>query len=182
VLISLRRRRAQAERMNEIVTLFHTLTTGVYVVGVSDGAVRDAFTAASITQVSYQPLLLSLAINPEHASYKLLLAGKGWTVSVLRRDQIEWARRFGIQSPQGVDKMQGVKWESAGSGAPFLKEALAYFECRLVAEHAAGDHRIVLGQVVAGAVLMPESNAKPLVYADTGNLDQSAPLYPTSFT
>ena len=168
--------------MNEIWTLFHTLTTGVYIVGVSDGSVRDAFTAASVTQVSYQPLLLSFAINPEHASYKLLLAGKGWTVSVLHRDQIEWARRFGTESPQGVDKMQGVKWESAGSGLPFLKEALAYFDCRLVAEYAAGDHRLVLGKVVAGAVLSAEPDAKPLIYADTGNLDQSAALYPASFT
>jgi flavin reductase (DIM6/NTAB) family NADH-FMN oxidoreductase RutF len=166
--------------MSDIATLFRKLTTGVYVIGVSDGSAHDAFTAACVMQVSYQPLQLSLAINPEHASYKLLLAGRAWTVSVLRSDQIEWARRFGTETPQGTDKMHGVAWGSAGSGVPYLKEALAYFDCRMVADYAGGDHRIVLGRVVGGAVLATE--ARPLIYAETGNLDQSAALYPTSFT
>jgi flavin reductase (DIM6/NTAB) family NADH-FMN oxidoreductase RutF len=168
--------------MSEMVALFRTLTTGVYVIGVSDGSVRDAFTAASVTQVSYQPLLLAFAINPEHASYKLLLAGKAWTISVLHRDQIEWARRFGTPSAHGVDKMQGMQWGSTESGVPFLQQSLAYFDCRLEAEYAAGDHRILVGKVVAGAVLTSEANARPLIYADTGNLDQSAALYPVGFT
>ena len=48
--------------------LFRRLTNGLYVVGVAHGDRRDAFTAAWITQVSFQPLLLALSINPTHAS------------------------------------------------------------------------------------------------------------------
>lgn len=172
---------AQTRAMNEIAALFRTLTSGVYVVGVGDGTVQDAFTAASIVQVSYRPLLLMLAINPAHASYKLLQAGKAWTVSVLRQDQIEWARRFGTHFSTPMDKMQGVAWSTAKSGRPYLQQALAYFDCKLTADHPAGDHRLVLGLVVAGAVLAPDSEAK-LISAETGNLDQSEALYPTHFT
>jgi flavin reductase (DIM6/NTAB) family NADH-FMN oxidoreductase RutF len=135
-----------------------------------------------VRTVSYRPLLLSLAINPQHASYELLLAGKAWTVSVLRENQIEWARRFGTQSAQGANKMRGVNWASTRCGMPYVDQALAYFDCKLVANHAAGDHRIVLGNVVGGAVLALEAGAKPLIYADTGNLDGSAALYPAGFT
>jgi flavin reductase (DIM6/NTAB) family NADH-FMN oxidoreductase RutF len=167
--------------MTDIVALFHKLTTGVYVVGVADGSTHDAFTAASVVQVSYQPLLVSLAINPQHASYRLLTAGKVWTISVLRADQIEWARRFGTQPPQGVNKLSGVQWSYAESGVPYLEQALAYFDCKLVAEHAAGDHRIVIGKVTGGRVLSSQTRDKPLVYADTGDLDRSAALYPANF-
>jgi flavin reductase (DIM6/NTAB) family NADH-FMN oxidoreductase RutF len=167
-------------RMADLFDLFRALTMGVYIVGVTDGSERDAFTAASIAHISYQPLLLSMAVNPQHASYRLLLAGKGWTVSVLGSDQIELARRFGTGG-QGWDKMTGVKWASASSGAPYLEHGIAYFDCRLTADYPAGDHRLVVGHVIGGAILSHETSTKPLIYADTGNLDKSAALYPHHF-
>ena len=41
-----------------IADLFQRLTQGVYVVGVAHGEVRNAFTAAWVMQVSFDPLLL----------------------------------------------------------------------------------------------------------------------------
>ena len=61
---------------HSIAALFQRVTQGVYVVGVAHGAVRNAFTAAWVTQVSFDPLLLALSINPHHSSYGLL---KGWS-------------------------------------------------------------------------------------------------------
>jgi flavin reductase (DIM6/NTAB) family NADH-FMN oxidoreductase RutF len=165
--------------MNGLFTLFRRLTMGVYVIGVAEGRRRDAFTAASVAHVSYRPLLLSLAVNPQHASYELLLAGKAWTISVLSSDQIELARRFGTPSRSGTNKMDDVQWLTAGSGAPYLAQALAYFDCRLIGDFPAGDHRIVVGHVTQGSVLNAEATA--LIYAETDNLDQSAALYPASF-
>ena len=52
-----------------IAALFQRLTQGVYVVGVAHGEVRNAFTAAWVMQVSFDPLLLALSINPHHSSY-----------------------------------------------------------------------------------------------------------------
>ena len=52
------------------IDLFRRLTNGLYVVGVAHDDRRDAFTAAWVTQVSFEPLLLALSINPSHASYK----------------------------------------------------------------------------------------------------------------
>jgi flavin reductase (DIM6/NTAB) family NADH-FMN oxidoreductase RutF len=60
-----------------------------------------------------------------------------------------------------------------------LLDALAYLECLLVDRHPAGDHELVLGRVVGGRVLAPE--ALPMTYAETGNLDGSAGLYPSTF-
>jgi flavin reductase (DIM6/NTAB) family NADH-FMN oxidoreductase RutF len=164
---------------SDIVALFHRLTLGVYIIGVAHGAQRDAFTASSVMQASYDPLLLALAINPEHASYALLHAGRSFSVAVLGQQQLELARRFGTTAPGVADKMHGVTWRTGKRGAPILDAALAFFDCAVQAEMPAGDHCIVLGQVLDGAVLMPEGT--PLGYAATGNLDQSASLYPDKF-
>ena len=68
-----------------IAALFQRLTQGVYVVGVAHGEVRNAFTAAWVMQVSFDPLLLALSINPHHSSYGLLKEGRAFSVNVLKK-------------------------------------------------------------------------------------------------
>jgi len=162
--------------VNEITALFRRLTQGVYVVGVGDGDERDAFTAAWVMQVSFDPLLLALSINPEHASYRLLHAGRGFTVNVLKQGQEELARRFGTRSGREEDKLAGINWRPGKTGAPILEDALAYFDCELTGGIPAGDHELVLGRVTGGKVL--DRNAAALTYADTGDMDGSSALYP----
>lgn len=165
--------------MSDIAALFHRITLGVYVVGAAHGGRRDAFTAAWLTQVSFEPLLLALSVNTQNASYPLLREGGGFAVSVLRRGQLDLARRFGTRSGRDEDKLAGVRWRAARGGAPVLEEALAYFECELAGALPVGDHEIVVGRVVGGEVL--DRDGAPMSYADTGEMDGSAALYPGSF-
>lgn len=159
--------------------LFRRLTNGVYVVGVAHGDRMDAFTAAWITQVSFDPLLLALSINPDHASYPILTAAKAFAVSVLRGGQLDVARHFGTQSGRAVDKLAGQRWLAASEGMPVLLDAAAYLECRVAGIRPAGDHELVLGHVVGGRVFA--ADALPMSYTETGNLDGSAELYPAKF-
>jgi flavin reductase (DIM6/NTAB) family NADH-FMN oxidoreductase RutF len=162
----------------DLADLFRRLSAGVYVIGVADRERRNAFTAAWLTQVSFDPLLLALSVNPEHASWPLLLAGGGFLVNVLSREQLDLARHFGTRSGRKADKLAGIGWRPGPSGAPILDGALAYLDCRLTQHVAAGDHRIVLARPVAGEILRPDLT--PLLYADTGDLDGSRELYPPS--
>src|SRR5689334_15646131 len=165
--------------MNDIAQLFRRLSVGVYVIGVAHGDRRNAFTAAWVMQASYDPLLLALGLNPRNASSPLLHASGAFTVSVLKRSQTELARRFGTVSGRDEDKLAGVRWEPARSGAPILSEALAYFDCDVTDTFPAGDHEIIVGHVIAGRILDP--TGAPLVYAETGDIDGSSALYPTKF-
>jgi flavin reductase (DIM6/NTAB) family NADH-FMN oxidoreductase RutF len=162
--------------MSDIPALFHRLTSGVYVIGVTDGKRHSGFTAAWVTQVSFDPLLLALSINRDNASYQLLQAGAGFTVNVLKQGQLDLARRFGTQSGRDTDKLAGVRWRPGRSGAPILEQSLAYFDCELAGRMPAGDHELVLGRVVDGQVI--DRNAVPLTYAETGEMDGSSALYP----
>jgi flavin reductase (DIM6/NTAB) family NADH-FMN oxidoreductase RutF len=165
--------------MNEMAALFHQLTLGVYIVGVAHAGQRDAFTAAWLMQASFDPLLLAVSVNPANASYPLLRAGGGFAVSVLQKGQLELARHFGTRSARDQDKLAGISWRPGRNGAPILEDALAYFDCELSGSMRSGDHELVLGRVIDGRILA--SQAQPLVYADTGDMDGSSALYPVKF-
>jgi flavin reductase (DIM6/NTAB) family NADH-FMN oxidoreductase RutF len=165
--------------MSDIAALFSHLTHGVYVIGVAHGGRCDGFTAAWVMQVSFDPPLLALSINPGHASYALLHSGGSFTINVLKREQLELARRFGTQSGREHDKLVGVRWRPGRRGTPILEEALAYFECELSDSLQSGDHELVVGRVIDGRIL--SSGAVPMTYAETGDMDGSSLLYPEKF-
>ena len=162
---------------NSIAALFQRLTQGVYVVGVAQGETRNAFTAAWVMQASFDPMLLVLSINPQHSSYALLKQSGVFSVNVLKKSQLSLARHFGQTA--GAEKLSSVAWIAGGAGAPLLQDALAWFECRLVGEHPAGDHHLAVGQVIDGRLL--DAAAEPLTYRETGALDGASALFPERF-
>ena len=160
-----------------IAALFQRLTQGVYVVGVAHEEVRNAFTAAWVMQVSFDPLLLALSINPHHSSYGLLKEGRAFSVNVLKKGQLELAEHYG--RPASADKLVLTEWTTDRSSLPLLREALAWFECQVVGEHPAGDHVLVLGKVIDGKLL--DSKAEPMAYRETGAMDGASALFPDVF-
>jgi 3-hydroxy-9,10-secoandrosta-1,3,5(10)-triene-9,17-dione monooxygenase reductase component len=79
-------------------------------------------------------------------------------VNVLAHEHELFAMRA---TPAGADRFAGVVWEPGRGGVPLLTDALATLECRIVAEHAAGDHSIVVGRVDA---LRSSPLKEPLVF------------------
>lgn len=168
-----------ADNDSSPLAVFRRVTTGVYVIGVSHAERANAFTAAWLTQISFDPLLLSLSVNPQHHSFSLLKLSAVFSVNVLRQGQLELARHFGCESGRNRDKLAGQRWRPGRLGAPLLLDAAAYLECQVVDTVPAGDHVLVLGRAVDGSLLDPAS--APLPYSDTGDMDGSNTLYPRSF-
>jgi len=160
-----------------VADLFKRISVGVYVVGVVGDERSNAFTAAWVTPVSFDPLLLALSINPQHASYGLLRTGRVFSINVLSKDQLALAEHFGC--PGRSDKLATVAWQRGKTGAPLLDDVVAHFECETAAEYPAGDHVLILGKVVAGCLL--RADLEPLLYSDTGDMDGSAAIFPDCF-
>jgi len=158
--------------MKDIVKALRYLSSGVVLVAVSDGAGKfNAFTAAWVMQVSFDPVLLAISINPEHRSYAMFKKLKYCTINILDKSQMEYAAHYG-QSTQ-VDKMSLGTWDSSQNKVAILKEALVSFECKWESEMPAGDHQLVVCKVVASEILHTGS---PMLYSDTENMDGSAEL------
>ncbi len=155
-------------QMNELVK---QITHGVYVIGVRDDEQINAFTAAWVMQVSFSPLLLAFSISPQHRSYSLLRHSQTCAISVLKTEQIALAEHFASSK---TDKISGYKWQYAITHAPILSESSAYFDCKVMQMVEAGDHVIVVCEVIDANYLV---KGQPMLYVETGNMDGSEKLF-----
>ncbi len=118
------------------------------VTGSYDGTV-SGFIASWITQVSFVPPLVMVAINPLHYSYSLIARSNAFAINVLRADQVDLVDQFGKRSGKAVDKLAATAYELGTTGVPLLKDCLASIECTVLWMKEAGDHMIVVGNIVA---------------------------------
>ena len=162
---------------NKIASLLRQLTHGVYVVGVRDENNVNAFTVSWLMQVSFDPVMVALSINPQHRSWSILKQGKVFSINVLKNDQLDLAIHFGLP---GESKLDSLDWQPGErTNTPILVTTLAYCECIVSTHIGAGDHRLVTARVVNGAVLDP--SAAPLLYQSAAHLDGSESLFPDRF-
>jgi flavin reductase (DIM6/NTAB) family NADH-FMN oxidoreductase RutF len=103
-------------------------------------------TANSFSSVSLDPPLVLFSVANTARSLTAFLEAPGFCVNVLRKDQKALSNRF---ARQGEDKWSGVSYTSGHFGAPILPDTMAAFDCLHYAQYEGGDHRIIVGRVVA---------------------------------
>ena len=122
-------------------------------------------TVSAFASVSPEPPIVLIAID-HRASANEMLAQEGtvFAVNILAQDQMETSNRFAWLKDQ--DRFAVGDWDTAVTGAPILKDALAWLDCKIYERHPAGTHTIYLGEVVASDV--PRPDEAPLVYWNRG--------------
>ena len=126
--------------------------TAVTVVTASHETEPVGMTVNSFTSVSLEPPLVLFCAAKSSLTWPRIRAARRFCVNVLAAGQEDLARLF---SRPRADRFTGVRCNDRFCG-PALADAVAWIDCELADEHAAGDHVIVLG-----AVLGVESTAAP---------------------
>lgn len=142
---------------------------GVSVVTLGRGGaqVENGLTISWMSQVSFNPPMLMLAVDKLHYSVDLLRSTKNFCVNLLGEDQLALAGRFAQQATTGDDKLAAVAQRPSDTGAAILTDAVAYFDCEVTSIVEAGDHLVVMGQIEDAAVLndrAPLTSASGLRY------------------
>ena len=138
---------------------------GVYVVGVREGDRLNAFTATWLTQVSFEPPLVAVGVRRDSVSHRMIEASRVFAINFLASGQKDLAQHFLKPAHLGSDKLAGIPYRPGATGAPILEEAAAFVECRVKEIYPAGDHSIVVGEVVEAGV---QREAQPLTLKETG--------------
>jgi 3-hydroxy-9,10-secoandrosta-1,3,5(10)-triene-9,17-dione monooxygenase reductase component len=118
--------------------------TGVAFVTAAPDGKPAGLIVNSLTSVSLEPPLVSFCPSRSSLTWSRMRRTRRFGVNVLGRQHERFARRA---TPAGADRFAGLDWELGHGGVPLLADALATIECEIVAEHAAGDHWIVVGRV-----------------------------------
>lgn len=103
------------------------------------------FTASAVSKVSARPPLISVCIDRDAHCRPVFTAADAYAVHVLRVGQEELADRFAGGS---TDDFDGLAVTSGYEDVPLLDDVAVRLECRPVHHLPAGDHVILLGEVV----------------------------------
>ncbi len=131
----------------------HDFCYGLYVLTTHDGNEINGLTASWVSQVSFEPPLIMVAVEKTRYTSQMIEKSNVFTLNVLRDDQEAVAKHFVIPHWKVKNKFEGHKYHLGKSGCPILDEASAYVECRVIQKVDPGDHMIYVGQVVDAAPL-----------------------------
>jgi 3-hydroxy-9,10-secoandrosta-1,3,5(10)-triene-9,17-dione monooxygenase reductase component len=131
------------------------LPTGVVIVTGGDPEHPSGLVCGSFMSVSLNPPLVAVCPTLTSKSWPAIAESGHFCANVLAESQEPLARRF---SASGTDKYAGVAWEPApATGAPLLEGVAAWIDCRIERTIEAGDHWLVLGEVLELSVHSEES-------------------------
>jgi len=135
--------------------------TGVVVVTATgpDGPVGMAVN--SFVSVSLDPPLVLFCASRTSTTWPHIRRTGHFCANVLTARQEHLARRFAGHG----DRYSGVTYAQGTTGAPILDGVHAYADCKIVDEHEAGDHTVVIGRVVE---LHSDLAAAPLLFYRSG--------------
>lgn len=140
-------------------TLSHFATGVTLITGLHEGH-PVGFTCQSFVSVSLSPPLVSFSVMRGSETYARLQRRGSFTVNVLASHHEAISDRF---SRRGRTGWGGTPWERAPSGNPVISDALVWIDCEIHGQHDAGDHLIVIGQVIDLGVNDPDAR-DALVY------------------
>jgi flavin reductase ActVB len=129
--------------------------SGVTVVAAQAEGRLVGFTATGFTSVSLSPPLILVCVGKRASVHAVVVGAARFGVSILSERQRWIAEQFGRS---GQDRFAGVDVRSGD--IPLIDGAVAHLECRHHAQHDAGDHTILVGEVIDATV----SEHRPLVH------------------
>ncbi|MFF0451585.1 flavin reductase family protein [Streptomyces sp. NPDC004609] len=149
------RRPASPELLRSV---FRRHAAGVAVI-TARGQVPVGFTATSLASVAAEPPLISFGVGTASFSWQVIARTEHVGVHILGEHQGDLAARF---ATRGVDRFAPpTRWRGGTEGVPVLDGVLAWMVGRVVSRIPAGDHHLVIAEVVEGDSTGP---GRPLVH------------------
>jgi flavin reductase (DIM6/NTAB) family NADH-FMN oxidoreductase RutF len=134
--------------------LLHPYPTSLVTCCTPDGE-RNIIAIAWMIPVSVRPPRVAIAIRSERYSYNLIRSMDEFVINVAPYELAAQVLYCGRHSGQHVDKFAATNLKAGQARLvtpPIIQECLAFIECRLVENLDVGDHRLIVGEVVAAYV------------------------------
>lgn len=136
--------------------------TGLTVVtGVEDGE-PHGLTLQSFMSLSLNPTLIALAVAKTSTTWPKIEPSSSFAVNILADSHGELlARRF---ASGDASRFTSVAFGTTRSGNPVLDGAAAWLDCTIVTTFEAGDHLLVVGEVIELMEAADVPVEHPIVY------------------
>ncbi len=130
-------------------TVLRLFTYGLYAVAAKHGDAVSLMTANWLTQCSFDPPMVALAVESDSHSRQVIEASGAFAVNLYESGQRELAGSLGRTFGKHPEKLSEVTWTPGPlTGSPLLATALGWVECKIVGSLPAGDHILFVAEVV----------------------------------
>ncbi len=137
------------------------IPSGLFILTARSAQTETGMLVSWVQQCSFEPPLISLALQSKRDIVSWLIAGASFTLNILDATQTDMIAHFGKGFAAGQPAFAGLEIERSEAGNAVLSEALAYLDCQVQARFPAGDHDLIVARVVAGRVL---GDGPPMVH------------------
>ncbi len=143
---------------NDLDRALGRLSGGLYIITAQKGEVKGAMLASWVTQASFKPLGVAIAVAKDRAIESLMQVGDTFVLNILSENNYQsLMRHFLKRFPPGGDRFEGVNTQTATNGSPILTDALAYLECQVASRMELSDHWLVYSTIDTGRVSNPDA-------------------------
>ncbi|ABX08812.1 flavin reductase family protein [Prochlorococcus marinus] len=145
--------------------LLRKIPHGIFICTVREGDEINGFTASWVTQGSFAPPLVVMAVRSEGSSHGIIQRTNQFSLNVLRADQKELAAVF-FKPQKGLGgRFEAAPYNFGENGLPLLEDAIGGIECNVVGNVANGDHTVFVAEVISAKL---NADGDPLILSDTG--------------
>ncbi|EJN02709.1 conserved protein of DIM6/NTAB family [Herbaspirillum sp. YR522] len=124
---------------------------------------RAGVTVSAVCSLSADPPSVLVCIHEKSPVLDIIRRNASFCVNLLGADQSHVADSFAGRIPKWrADRFACADWETAASGAPVLRQALASLDCSLARDVHHATHAVLIGEV--GAIHMAPRDG--LLYVD----------------
>ena len=138
---------------------------GLFILTSKNGDDVASGTVNWVTQSSFKPPLVAVAIKADSHPYGVVKASGSFALNVLGEGQKDVAQAFFMTVQPEGNKLGPVTFHPGTTGSPIINESPAYWECRVVDVTEQGDHHVFIGEVVEAGV---QGEGQTLLLRDTG--------------
>ena len=145
------------------------IPSGLFIVCVKNQEQLDGYLASWVQQVSFDPLLIALAINPDRPGYNSIVGGMNFSINIVGDHDMNYMRYFWSGYEPGTNPFSEIETEISENKTISIKAAKSTIDCRFVDKIRPGDHDIVIAEVIASRV--NNEQAKPKIHLRKSGLD-----------
>ncbi len=145
--------------------LLRKIPHGLFICGVREDDEVNGFTASWVTQGSFEPPLVVIAVRAEGSSHGIIQRTKRFSLNVLRFDQKDLAAVFFKPQKALGGRFENAPFVNGELGLPLLEDAIGGVECEVIGEVIHGDHSIFVAEVKSALL---NSDAEALNLSSTG--------------
>ena len=137
------------------------MPSGLYIIGSrgGDDGARHLMTANWVTQVAFVPKLLGVSVEHTSVTHGLIAATRVFSVSLVDREDRAIVRKFTkpTEADETARTINDVPYLERVTGAPVLRQAVAFCDCVVHQTLDVGAHTLFVGEVVDAGFLRDES-------------------------